>query len=131
MKDTKRYNLSALMSAYNYAKTWARRTGLTTEDRVDRALGYMMSGEAPEKWIEYRTHVRKHNRDWVCGCRDHYYRGSICKHILSKMIDIKYHALMDELRGDGEEPQDEAPTLAVNERHWSDNPEHYKMRGAN
>lgn len=87
------YNPSALMSAYNYAKAWARRTGLTTTDRVDRAFGYLMSGEAAEKWSEYGTDGK--GRSWTCLCPDRQYRGSLCKHILSAMIDRKHDDLLE------------------------------------
>ena len=87
---TKNYNPSGLMSAYNYCKHWAKRTGLADTKRVDRALGYLMSGEAEEKWMEYST-TNTH-----CDCPDHQFRGTYCKHIISKMIDVKHDQIMEE-----------------------------------
>ncbi|KKM08256.1 hypothetical protein LCGC14_1725720 [marine sediment metagenome] len=84
------YNPSALMSAYNYARHWAKRTGLTDTSRVDRAFGYLQTGEAMGKWREYNTTVRD------CNCPDRRVRGNRCKHSLSKMIHIKHQQLMAE-----------------------------------
>jgi len=83
-------NQSALMSAYNYAKHWAKRTGLADTKRVDRALGYLMKENASLKWSEYATTIKS------CDCPDHQFRGNYCKHILSKMIQVKHDQLMAE-----------------------------------
>lgn len=89
-QSPKNHNQSALMSAYNYGKHWAKRTGLADTKRIDKALGYLMSGEAEKKWMEYATTTER------CDCPDHQYRGVYCKHMLSKMIDIKHDQIMDE-----------------------------------
>ncbi len=86
----KNLNPSALMSAYNHGKSWAKRTGLADTKRVDRAFGYLMSGEASEKWSEYATTTTR------CDCPDHQFRGSYCKHILSLLIATKHDQIMDE-----------------------------------
>ena len=84
------YNPSILMSAFNFAKTWARSSGLSTIDRVDRAFGYLQSGQASTKWDEYETTLES------CGCRDREIRHLFCKHILSQMIHVKHEQLRDE-----------------------------------
>lgn len=86
----KNYNPSALMSAYNYAKHYGTRSGMFDSKRVDRALGYLMSGAAVEKWDQYETAIK------YCRCPDSQIRGMICKHMISRMIDIKHDALMNE-----------------------------------
>jgi hypothetical protein len=88
MTAKKNYNQSALMSAYNYGKSWARRTGIATTDRVDRAFGYLMSGNAEGKWEEYQTTTES------CQCPDHQYRSVFCKHIMSFLINAKHDEIM-------------------------------------
>lgn len=90
MTDNSRthHNPSALFSAYNYCKHWGRRTGLADGARVDSALGYLMSGDAQEKWTEYETDAGH------CLCPDHQYRNVYCKHQLSFMIQLKHDKLM-------------------------------------
>ena len=87
--NKKNYNPSALMSAFNYGKHWARRTGIADTRRVDRALSYLMSGEAEEKWEEYATTTSR------CDCPDHQFRGNFCKHIMSLMIEMKHDQIMN------------------------------------
>lgn len=82
------YNPSALMTAYNLGKNWARRTDLTTTDRVDRAFGYLMSGDASSKWMDYATTADS------CDCPDSQYRGIICKHSIALMIAEKHDRIM-------------------------------------
>lgn len=82
------YNPSALMTAYNYGKSWASNSGLTTTDRVDRAFGYLMSGEAEDKWQEYVTTIHS------CQCPDSQFRGAICKHSVALMIATKHDQIM-------------------------------------
>lgn len=86
---TNGYHQSVLFSAYNYCKHYGRKTGLWTRDRVDRALSYLMTGEAEAKWAEYQSTFKS------CECPDSQYRKVICKHSLSKMIDEKYRQLCE------------------------------------
>lgn len=87
------YDSSALMSAYNYAKAWTRATSASDDKRVDRAFGYLQGGSAAEKWEEYGTTAIS------CGCPDYRVRQLACKHLLSRMIHIKYLQLMGEETG--------------------------------
>lgn len=93
--NTNGYDQSKLMSAYNYARHFGKRTGLFDVKRVDRALGYLMSigDKAASKWYEYGTALN--GRDGRCSCPDHQYRGVYCKHIISMQIDCKYHQLKE------------------------------------
>lgn len=82
------YEMSSLMSAYNFAKHWGKSSGLFDSARVDRALSYLMSGECDDAWEKYATHGS--GREWSCECPDRQYRGSFCKHIISRMVSVKY-----------------------------------------
>lgn len=84
----KSHNPSALMSAYNAVKHQGERSGLWDGPRADRALGYLMDGQAAEKWGEYLTTTE------ACSCPDSSYRLQTCKHSLAMMIDLKHDELM-------------------------------------
>ncbi len=88
-------NQSLLMSAYNYAKSWGKRTGLFDPKRCNSAFSYLQSGKAYSKWIQYQT--KCNGRDWQCECPDRKYRGTFCKHIISMMIDKKMVQLQEEM----------------------------------
>lgn len=118
------YNMSALFSAYNYAKNWARRTGITTEGRVDSALSYLMSGMAQQKWMEYATSGS--DRRWTCRCPDHEIRNIYCKHILARMIEVKYRELMIESGLDPEPDQPMETDPHIEDREFA-TLDHYKM----
>ena len=90
---------SALFSAYNAAKKWARKTGLTDEGRIDRALGIIRSGALEEKIAEYST--TKTN----CYCLDK--RGLICKHVMAVLIQLKANEIIWDFNGG--DPEVEAP----------------------
>ena len=88
----KSHNPSALMSAYNATKKQGQQNGLWDGPRTDRALGYLMDGQAAEKWAEYLTTTE------ACSCPDSQYRMQTCKHSLALMIDQEHDAIMDAFR---------------------------------
>ncbi len=88
----KSYNPSAQMTAYNTVKSQGKRSGLWTPERVDRALGYLMDGNAVLKWAEYATTPDS------CECPDSQYRQQVCKHSLAMLIDQQHDDIMDEFR---------------------------------
>jgi hypothetical protein len=85
---------SYLMSAYNYAKSWGKKTGLFTPDRCDKAFGYLQSGKAYGSWVKYQT--KCNGRHWDCQCPDRQIRGTFCKHIIALLIDRKIEQLRQE-----------------------------------
>jgi len=85
-------NLSALMTAYNLAKHFGRRTGILEPRLADRALGYLMSGRIVQKAAEYGSTPR-----W-CGCPDSQYRRRICKHSIAVEIERGHDEIMDSIR---------------------------------
>ena len=90
---------SALFSAYNEAKKWARRSGLTDEGRVNRAFGIVRSGKLEEKIAEYAT------TKTACHCPDR--RGLICKHRMAILIQLKANEIIWDFNGG--DPEIEAP----------------------
>lgn len=72
---------SEMFTVYNLARAAARK-GALDEARVNRALGYLQSGEAQQAWEKYQTTTK------TCQCPDHIYRQQTCKHIISLMIAI-------------------------------------------
>ena len=85
----KNYNQSALMTAFNLARWWGRRTGLTTDKRTHKALSYLMKGDAEKKWEEYETTLNN------CRCKDQTYRPQfVCNHRVAKMVDAKHDQIM-------------------------------------
>ena len=73
---------SKLMSAYNFARWFARRSPMLEEGRVNRAWGYIMSGKLVTKCEEYGTTISE------CYCYDSE-RGWICKHRIGLQIIAK------------------------------------------
>lgn len=90
MNSKKNYNPSAIMSAYNYAKWYGKKSGQFDTKRVDRALGILKSGKLQEKAMEYRTTLK------TCDCPDWQYRTIHCKHRIAYMIDMKHDQIMQE-----------------------------------
>lgn len=100
------FNMSALFSAFNYGRAWARKSGLTDEGRVNRSLSYLMSGDAQEAWKKYSTTLKN------CKCPDHtgYVideesgevkaswtpKYPICKHIFALMIATKHNVILEQ-----------------------------------
>jgi len=82
-------DVSRLMSAYNYARHFARRTGVYEVKRVDRAWGYIMSGKLKEKASDYGAEFDR------CSCPDAS-RGFTCKHSIGLMIVAKAEQLKRE-----------------------------------
>lgn len=76
--STSEFTKSELFSWYNRARAAARQ-GKIEAKRVNRALGYLQSGQAQTKWAEYHTTTT------FCGCPDHA-RGHTCKHQIALMI---------------------------------------------
>lgn len=85
-------NLSALMTSYNYAKHFAKRTGVIEPRRVDRALGYIMAGRVDEKAFQYGSTKE------FCDCPDCHYRRVHCKHSIAIAIVEAHDKLMEEFR---------------------------------
>ena len=74
-------DLSLHMEVYNSARAWVRRTGLTDEGRLNRALGILKKPGALDRAVlEYGTTVGQ------CSCPDQEIRGLICKHRLALMM---------------------------------------------
>lgn len=69
---------SQIFGVYNKARA-AAKAGKLDEKRVNRALGYLLSGQAASKWAEYNTTVK------FCGCPDHR-KGHTCKHQIALMV---------------------------------------------
>ena len=80
------FNLSALFSAYNYAKNWARKNPDTEPAYADRALGMIMSGKYDEKIEQYSTTKDR------CFCPTRHV--PVGKHRVMVMIRIKHDQLM-------------------------------------
>jgi hypothetical protein len=76
-------NLSKLMTAYNFAKWYARKTQAFETTTVDRALGVLMSRNRNE----YNTTTS------ICSCPDSVYRKHTCKHSIALMIERKVEEL--------------------------------------
>ena len=74
MREDFGVSLSSLMSAYNDARWFARKTGLMEEKRVNRAWGYIMAGKVREKQKQYGSTLH------ACRCRDKEIRQMWCKH---------------------------------------------------
>lgn len=89
---TKKLTKSQIFKGWNASRK-AIQKGIADEGRVNRALGYLQSGEAFTKWEEYGTSLA------ACGCPDHIYRASQvgpCKHRFSLwvfMMIIDYKAI--------------------------------------
>ncbi len=84
-------NMSATMSAYNAAMTWARRSGLTDEGRVNRALGILKAKGALERAIvKYDATVDE------CLCPSNAHSDLICKHRVAVMMFKKHQRIMNE-----------------------------------
>lgn len=79
MTTTQSPTKSEIFAVYNKARA-AARTGALDLARVNRALGYLQSGEAQQAWEKYHTTTK------ACDCPDHTYRHQTCKHIISLMI---------------------------------------------
>ena len=106
-------NVSATMTVYNHARTWARRSGLTDEGRVNRALGILKkSGELERAVVKYGATVDE------CLCPSNEHSDLICKHRVAVMMYIRHQRILnDELgldlpeefvpTGEYEEPVDE------------------------
>lgn len=77
--ETSPITKSQIFSVYNKARA-AARAGKLDAQRVNRALGYLLSGNAVEKWEEYQTTIK------TCNCPDFVYRHKTCKHQISLMI---------------------------------------------
>ncbi len=84
-------NMSATMSAYNAAKAWARRSGLTDEGRVNRALGILKKKDALERAIvKYGATVDE------CLCPSNQHSDLICKHRVAVMMFKKHQRIMND-----------------------------------
>jgi len=90
-------NLSALLTSYNLAKHFGRRTGIIEPKRIDRALGILMSpGKLTEKETQYGSSPSN------CGCADSRFRHPVvCKHSIASMIRADTETIMDNLRRGG------------------------------
>lgn len=87
-------NMSATMTVYNLAKTWARRSGLTDEGRVNRALGILKKDGALERAIvKYEATVD------YCECPDAANQGLICKHRVAVMMFKRHQCIMNDELG--------------------------------
>ncbi len=93
---------SELMSAYNFAKHFGRKSGQFDTKRVDRALGILKSGSLDTKRKEYNTTLNSCDCPDATGCKvdDH---GEIvatwtpvefCKHRIGEMIRVKHNELV-------------------------------------
>lgn len=84
-------NMSATFSAFNLARNWARRSGLTDEGRVNRALGILKKKGAFERAIVKYNATVDH-----CDCYDSQSgRSFICKHRIAVMMFKKHQRLMN------------------------------------
>ncbi|MBA7528375.1 hypothetical protein ES705_20558 [subsurface metagenome] len=83
MREDLGVSLSSLMSAYNDARWYARKTGMMEEGRVNRAWGYIMAGKVREKQEQYRSTLT------ACDCRDKEIRQMWCKHNIMLQIVAK------------------------------------------
>ena len=84
-------NMSATMTVYNLAKTWARRSGLTDEGRVNRALGILKKEGALERAVEKYGATTDH-----CGCPDAANQPLICKHVVALLLFKKHQRMMND-----------------------------------
>jgi hypothetical protein len=82
-------NLSALFTAYNQAKWYAKRTGEFDVGNVDRALGLLMAHRLDEKRGEYNFDFRH------CDCPDATIRKRVCKHQIALQIQAKHDRIME------------------------------------
>lgn len=82
---------SEAFSVYNKARR-VSRLGLLSEDRVNRALGYIQSGQAQRSWFIYRTTIDD------CQCPDRRFRGCVCKHMIARQIAYR---VLEARGGDG------------------------------
>ena len=94
---------SLRMSAYNYARWFGRKTGQFDVKRVDKALGYLMSGKCDIKWYEYETTLNHCNCPDATGCliKDNgemvtWPPNPNCKHKIALMIQTKIDRLRKE-----------------------------------
>lgn len=71
-------NRSALFTAYNAARTLARR-GQLDRSRLDKALGLCQLRD------EQRT-AYYHSTAHDCSCPDRRHRGAICKHMIAAAL---------------------------------------------
>jgi hypothetical protein len=76
--------MSVEMSVYNHARTWVRRSGMSDDGRVNRALSIVKTKGALDQAIaKYDTTANS------CECPDNLHSGNICKHRLAVMMTIK------------------------------------------
>ncbi len=88
-------NMSATMTVYNLAKAWARRSGLTDEGRVNRALGILKKQDALERAIMKYGATVDH-----CDCPDSQSgRGQVCKHRVAVMMFKRHQRIMNDELG--------------------------------
>lgn len=77
-------DMSLQMEVYNRALAWARRTGLSDDGRVNRALGILKTSGAIERAeAEYAATVDH------CECPDAQYNGVVCKHRIALMMKAR------------------------------------------
>jgi len=85
-------NLSALFTAYNQAKWYAKRTGEFDVGNVDRALGLLMAHRLDEARREYAFGFRH------CDCPDAQIRKRTCKHSIALMVQKRHDEIVEEIR---------------------------------
>ena len=84
-------NMSATMTVFNLARTWARRSGLTDEGRVNRALGILKREGALERAIvKYGATVDE------CLCPSNQHSDLVCKHRVAVMMFKKHQRIMND-----------------------------------
>lgn len=87
-------NMSATMTVFNLARTWARRSGLTDEGRVNRALGILKKEGALERaTMKYDALVDR------CNCPDAANQPLICKHRIALLMFKKHQRIMNDELG--------------------------------
>jgi hypothetical protein len=88
-------DMSLQMQVYNSALAWARRTGLTDDGRVNRALGILKKPGALERAeTEYGATVDG------CDCPDSQFNGVVCKHRIAVMMQVRVDEGKSEFFGD-------------------------------
>lgn len=87
-------NMSATMTVFNLARTWARRSGLTDEGRVNRALGVLHKQGALERAIvKYGATVD------YCQCPDASHQELVCKHRVAVMMFKRHQRILNDELG--------------------------------
>lgn len=85
-----RSDRSYLMSAYNFARAYGKKSGQWDAGRVNRAWGYLMDQRLWEKSEEYASSASE------CECYDARISFNTCKHMIAHMILEKARRLQAE-----------------------------------